>query len=126
MNVWKLFPEETYVLQGDDVVRDLMKQLRVPNLFARASEYEGMHAFVAFENHPTHWIVLHLWQGAANYSPNHSIHQFVEAPEANGLLFEAVPKASVTRKTMEDRLVSEALRMGAKIPFSFQRLPERN
>jgi hypothetical protein len=126
MNVWKLSPNESYILQGDDVVLDLMKQLRVPNLFARATEYDAMHAFVAFDNHPTHWIVLHLWQGAADYSPNHSIHQFVRAPDANGLLFEAVPKASLTRETMEDRLVSEALRMGAKIPFAFQKLPERS
>jgi hypothetical protein len=45
----------------------------------------------------------------ADYSPNHSIHQFVWAPDENGLLFEAVPKASVTRETMDDRLVSEPI-----------------
>jgi len=123
MNVWNLNPEDSYILQGDDVVRDLMKQLRIPNLFGQASEFDAMHAFVAFDNHPTHWIVLHLWQKLADYSPNHVVQKLVHNPDPNGLLFEAVPKSTTTRSAMEEKLISEALRMGARTPFVFQHLP---
>lgn len=101
MDVWKL-DATPYVLQGDDLVRDLMRQLRVPNLFARAAEYDAMHAFVAFDNHPSHWIVLHLFQGGSSYSPNHVVHKFVADADPNGLLFEAIPKSSCSREQMEE------------------------
>ncbi|MBI5425747.1 MAG: hypothetical protein HZA32_16855 [Opitutae bacterium] len=123
MNVWKLNPSDLYIFDGDDVVRGLMRQLGVTNLFARAKEFDALHAFVAFDNHPTHWIILHLWQGVPAYSPNHAVHQLVRHADPNGLLFEAAPKSSTSRAAMEERLISEALKMGAKTPFVFQQLP---
>jgi hypothetical protein len=125
MNVWKLKSDQVYILEGDDVVRGLMKQLHVPNLFAGASEFDAMHAFVAFDNHPTHWIVIHLFQGGGAYSPNHVIHKFVRNADPNGLLFEAEPKSSTSRAEMNEKLVQEALKMEAKTPFSFQQLPAK-
>src|SRR5688500_14824879 len=123
MNVWKLNPDDVYILEGDDTVRGLLRQLRVPNLFAGATDFDAMHAFVAFANHPTHWIIVHLWQGVPNYSPNHSIHKLVGNAIPNGLLFKAEPKSSTSRTEMEEKLISEALKMGAKRVFAFQQLP---
>lgn len=123
MNVWKLNPNEVYQLEGDDTVRGLLKQLRIPNLFAGASEFDAMQAFVAFDNHPTHWIIIHFWQGVPDYSPNHSIHKLVGHASPNGLLFNAEPKSSTSRAEMEGKLISEALKMGAKDVFAFQQLP---
>jgi hypothetical protein len=125
----KHYPDEcleaNYTLEGDNVVRDLMKQLRVPNLFARASEFDAMHAFVAFDNHATHWIVVHLFQGGHPYSPNHAVNKLVRNADPNGLLFEAVPKESTSREEMEEKMISEALKMGAKTPFAFQQFPSK-
>jgi hypothetical protein len=123
MNVWKLDPEKVFLLEGDDTVRDLLKQLRVPNLFSGASEFDAMHAFVAFDNHPTHWIIIHLWQGVPDYSPNHAVHKLVGNASPNGLLFKAEPKSSTNRAEIEEKLISEALKMGAKDVFAFQQLP---
>lgn len=123
MNVWKLNPDDGYILEGDETVRGILRQLRVPNLFAAASEFDAMHAFVAFDNHPTHWIVIHLWQGVPDYSPNHTIHKLVGQANPNGLLFNAEPKSCVSRTAMEEKLISEGLKMGTKIPFAFQQLP---
>jgi hypothetical protein len=123
MNAWKLHPDHVYVLEGDETVRGLLKQLRVPNLFAGVSEFDALHAFVAFDNHPTHWIVVHLWQGVPDYSPNHSLNKLVKNPGPNGLLFEAEPKNLTSRAKMEEKMISEALKMGAKMPFVFQQLP---
>lgn len=111
-NVWQLDPAASYVLNQDPVVRDLMRQLGVPNLFARAVEFDQLHSFVAFENHPSHWIVLHLWQGAME-------------PERNGLLFEAVPKRSIARAELLEQLQLKVKAMGAKEPMVFSQLPPR-
>jgi hypothetical protein len=123
MNVWKLNLNEIYLLEGEDTVRGLLKQLRIPNLFAGASEFDAMHAFTAFDNHPTHWIIIHLWQGVQDYSPNHVVYKLVGNPRPNGLLFQAEPKSSTSRAKMEEKLISDALKMGSKTPFAFQQLP---
>ncbi len=123
MNVWQLHPEEMYILEGDALVLELMRQLRIPNLFARASEYDELHAFAAFDNHPTHWIVLHLWKGISAYSPNHMINRLVRKPDPNGLVFQAIPKSSTSRAKMEIQLMAEAREMESTQPFAFQQLP---
>lgn len=122
-DVWSLHPTHVYSLQGDDLVRHLMRQLRVPDLFASVASRGPLHAFVAFDNHPTHWIVLHLWQGAPEYSPNHLINKLVKNPDPNGLLFEATPKATTDQLTMTNKLADEAREMGVRDAFSFQQLP---
>src|SRR6185503_5090319 len=120
IDVWKLDPEMLYVLEKDAVVAELMRQLRVPDLFASAPKGKPLHAMAAFDNHPTHWIVLHLWQNAEAYSPNHGIHKYVKNAESNGFLFEAVPKAQYSRHRIEERLSREAKEMEATGPFVFQ------
>lgn len=123
MNAWKLNTDEMYILEGDVLVRELMRQLRIPNLFAGTFEHDRIHAFGAFDNHPTHWIVLHLWKGVPAYSPNHVVSRLVRRPEPNGLLFQAVPKSSTSRTKMEIQLTVEAREMESAEPFAFQQLP---
>lgn len=124
MNVWTLDSSKDYILENDEIVGDLMRQLRVPHLFDQMAEFDEIAAMVAFDNHPTHWIILRLWKGAPAYSPNHGISRFVESADPNGLLFQAVPKSTESREQMETRLTSESLKMGSKDVFTFQQLPE--
>jgi len=125
LDVWNLDPEGSYFMEKDDVVSDLMRQLRVPKLFASVPKDEPLQALVAFDNHPTHWIILRLWQNAQEYSPNHGIHKYVKNAEANGLLFEAVPKSQCSRHGIEERLSGETKEMGATGPFVFQQLTQQ-
>lgn len=122
-NVWKLDPRAAYVFEGDDVVSDLLRQLGVPNLFAPAAEHDTAHLMVAFEDHPTHWIVLHLWKGQSEYSPNHVVNRLVKRASPNGLLFWAEPKASTSRDTMQAKLDAEAADQGQG--FQFSQLPSK-
>lgn len=122
---WHLDPQSAYVFEKDAVVRRLMRQLNVPNLFAQAQEHDAVKILVAFDNHPTHWIIFRLWKGAPDYSPNHSVHKFAKHPEANGLLFEATPKQTISREKMEIMMTREAQQMDASGPFRFSQLPPR-
>lgn len=112
VNVWKLNPASAYHLVGDEVVCGLMAQLNVANLFAEFAEFDEVHTFVAFEDHPTHWIVLHLWKGHKHKG-------------GDGLLFEAWPKADTSREAMLARLRSKAREMGASEEVTFSQLPAR-
>lgn len=125
IDVWALQSEKVYLFDNDPFVKCLLKQLGVPNLFAAATEFDAMKAIVAFDNHPTHWIIIRLWKGAPEYSPNHSIHRLAKNPSANGLLFEAIPKTSESRAEMEIKLSKECSEMAADSPFQFQQLPGR-
>ncbi|HTH49752.1 MAG TPA: hypothetical protein VMB21_19720 [Candidatus Limnocylindria bacterium] len=124
MNVWNLNPSDIYLLRGDAVVRDLMMQLRIPNLFARASELGTTHVFAAFDNHPTHWIIIHLWQGIPSGLPDHPTQGFAGRGSHNGLLFQAEPKSSISRAEMEAQLTADSSKLVGDAPFSFQQLPE--
>jgi hypothetical protein len=110
LDVWNLNPSDSYNLSGDALVSHLMTRLGVPNLFAGMLGHDEGHAFVAFDNHPTHWIVLHQWKGH-------------EAAQDNGLLFQADPKVAVTRQQMLTRLQEAAAEMGAKKTVKFSQLP---
>jgi hypothetical protein len=123
VDVWNLNPESVYLLEGAEQVVALMRQLRIPNLFASAVEHDTIKALAAFDNHPTHWIVLRLWKGGPAYSPNHRIHRLVKFSDPNGLLFEASPKRTATRQKMESDLKREMLEMESSAPFSWQKLP---
>lgn len=112
VNAWNLDPAASYVLTNDDVVQKLMNQLGVPNLFAGLAEHDQVHSFVAFENHPTHWLTLHLWKGS-------------DRKDGNGLLFSATPKSSKSRAEVLAKLEAEAKEMGAPTPVSFSQLPSR-
>jgi len=110
LDVWKLDPSKPYVLQGDALVSGLMTQLRVPNLFAQAVEHDQVHTLVAFDNHPTHWVVLHLWKGHGE-------------PGGNGLLFEAQPKCDLPRAQMLRKLRDQAGEMEANSEVKFSQIP---
>jgi hypothetical protein len=111
LNVWVLDKFTVYRLMGDEYVSQLMKQLHVPALFAdRGENQEEEHAIVGFDNHPTHWIVLHHWTKA-------------KALKKESLIFEAEPKASTTKSEITERLSSESLKLGMKEPFLFSHLP---
>jgi hypothetical protein len=112
VHAWSLDPKRSYLLSGDDVVQGLMLQLNVPNLFVQLADFDEAHAFFAFDNHPTHWILIHLWKG-------------LPRTEQNGLFFEALPKKTVTRAEMLARLKSKAHEMGHSGPIEFSQLPPR-
>ncbi|HVR37380.1 MAG TPA: hypothetical protein VMS21_16215 [Methylomirabilota bacterium] len=114
MNVWELDKESIYILEGDQVVRDLLEQLRVPDLFAGVGT-DQHHVLVAFDNHPTHWIIFNHWQGLPDYSPNHAVHRLMRGADPNGLLFTAFPKSS-TSQTQVERKLKE---FGADSEFQF-------
>lgn len=109
INVWDLHADKDYKLEGDELVSDLARQLGVPNLFPQASEHDKAHFVVAFEDHPTHWIIIHLWKGHVD-------------PSGNGLLFEAHPKSSVPREEMEQILKKTAAEMEIE-RIGFSQLP---
>jgi hypothetical protein len=98
------------MMHRDPLVANLMAQLGVPNLFASAIEHDKVHTFAAFDNHPTHWIVIHLWKGHSD-------------PDSDGLLFEAQPKSGLPRAEMLNRLRIQAAEMGSTEPVRFSQLP---
>lgn len=120
MNAWKLDPSQLYLLEGDDTVRGLMSQLRVPNLFENVGP-EHNHVFVPFDNHPTHWVIIHLYQGLPDYSPNHAVHRLVKKADPNGLLFMAIPKRSASLDKIEKDLIEEGFPPGG----SFSQFPDK-
>jgi UDP-N-acetylglucosamine 2-epimerase len=110
LNAWSLDPKSLYTVTDDKVVKKLLAQLGIPNLFAHASEHDEVRMSVAFDNHPTHWLQLDFFKG-------------VDEPDGNGLSFTAHPKASVTRKEMIQKLQAEAKEMGTTKPFVFSQIP---
>ena len=96
VNVWNLDSEKSYYLVDDKIVAEIMEQLGVSKCFAHTSEHDKIHSFMAFEDHPTHWITLHLWKGLQDVS-------------ANGLAFEAQPKSTLSRSQMLKKIKAEAL-----------------
>ena len=106
INVWDLSAEKNYTLEGDELVTDLARQLGVPNLFPQAPEHDVAHLVVVFEDHPTHWILIHLWKGHKD-------------PSGNGLLFQADAKSTTSREKMDQTLKRIAAEMEvAQIPYS--------
>jgi hypothetical protein len=87
LDAWNLNPNDVYQITGDKVVQRLLRQLGIPNVFAQTQEHDHVHAFDQFDNHPTHWIVVHLFKG---HQPQYD----------NGLLFQAEPKSSTTREQL--------------------------
>lgn len=110
IDVWQLDPEKSYIITEDPVVRILLNQLGLPNLFAQASEHDEARFMVAFDNHPTHWLTLDFFKGSSQ-------------PGGNGLAFTAYPKASTSRKQMLSKLTEEARKIEAKGPVHFSQLP---
>src|SRR5687768_5079073 len=114
MNVWTLDPQASYLLDGDELVTELMRQLGVPDLFYQIhSDRSELHQFVIFDNHPTHWIALHFWKGLPRV-------------DQNGLRFNAWPKSAKTRDQIatEYRKYRPLLSRWRRPPFSQIPTPE--
>lgn len=109
-NIWKLDPAMNYNLI-DDPVNKALADLGLPNLFAHAAEHDTARFMVAFDNHPTHWLVFNLFKGGKTDSEN-------------GLSFSAYPKASTTRQEMLLKLTIESKKMEVKGPVEFSQIPK--
>jgi hypothetical protein len=110
LNVWVLDEKSVYAITDDKIVEKLLSQLGLPNLFAQAVEHDEVRLSVAFDNHPTHWLVFDYFKGG-------------DAPEKNGLSFNAYPKVSTPRAQMLDQLQAMAKQMSANKPFTFSQIP---
>jgi hypothetical protein len=109
-NVWKLNPTADYELI-DEPAEKALKQLGIPNLFAHEKEHDIVRLMVAFDNHPTHWLMFNFFKGS-------------DTPAGDGLAFSATPKLSVSREEMLLRLTIEGKKMDAKGPFKFSQIPK--
>jgi hypothetical protein len=109
-NVWQLDANDFYELV-DGPAEKALKQLGVPNLFAREKEHDEVRLMIAFDNHPTHWLVFNFFKGSSK-------------ADGDGLQFSALPKNAINRDEMLFRLTIEAKKMEAKGPISFSQLPE--
>lgn len=110
LDVWSLNPKDLFTITDDNVVKALLSQLGLPNLYAQASEHDEARFLIAFDNHPTHWIVVDLFKGS-------------NRPDGDGLSFRAYPKASTTRDEVRRRMQRELKEMESKEPFEFSQIP---
>jgi hypothetical protein len=110
LNVWELNPNGLYSITDDGVVQKLLNQLGVPNLFAQAVEHDEVRLSVAFDNHPTHWLLIDFYKGSSD-------------PKGDGLSFNAFPKATTSREAMIKKFQSELKRMGSTKPAVFSQIP---
>lgn len=108
-SVWNLDPASAYELIDEPAERAL-KQLGLPNLFARAQEHDEARFMVAFDNHPTHWLVFNFFKGG-------------KTAAENGLAFTAEPKSGTSHADMLLKLTFDAKKMQAKGPFQFSQIP---
>ena len=115
MNVWTLDPQAFYLLDGDELVTELMRQLGVPDLFTKiGNDGRELHQFVVFDNHPTHWITLHIWKG-------------LPRADRNGLRFDASPKSAKTIAQVASKCGNYRpfLSRWKRLPFSQFPTPEK-
>ena len=120
---WALDSSSEFIIENDADVKLIMLQLGVPDLFADAAQSAGpSHLFVAFDNHPTHWLIVSLYMGVPDYSPNHNIHKLVGNASPNGLLFSAFAKEGMARAQFLKK-VRDLVEGGAVPPLS--QLPDR-
>ena len=97
INPWNLNSEAYYTLDGDVDVKLILIQLGIADLIKMLNETKEEHVFIAFGNHPTHWITVHQWKGLPEYSPNHGLRKISPNASANGLLLTASSKAKMSR-----------------------------
>jgi hypothetical protein len=110
-NIWKLNTGIVYQLI-DEPVEKALHDLGIPNLFAHAAEHDVVRFLVAFDNHPTHWLVFNLFKGGKTASEN-------------GLALSAYPKVSTTREDMLLKLAIESKKMGNGRPIEFSQIPAK-
>jgi len=101
-----LNPERGYCFENDEMVREIMLKLGVPDLFLSVPNNPHSPMFsVGFDNHPTHWICFTLWQGNEEYSHDPNTHK--------GLTFDAYSKKSTPRVEFLEHLT---FRLGSDCP----------
>lgn len=125
MNIdpWSLETNAQFFIENDADVKLIMLQLGVPDLFAKAVQGEKpSHIFAAFDNHPTHWLLISLYSGIPDYSPNHTVHKLIRKASPNGLLFIASPKTTTNKEHFLKQL--SELREGETLP-PLSQLPDR-
>lgn len=110
-NIWKLNPKIDYNLV-DAPVELALKDLGLPNLFAHGQEHDVVRLTVAFDNHPTHWLVFNFFKGSGK-------------PGGDGLSMYAYAKSSVSRGAMVKKLQAIAKEMEAEGPISFSQIPAK-
>ena len=110
LDVWSLNPNDNYRLTDDAVIKKLLVQLELPNLFAQAAEHDEVRFCIAFDNHPTHWLQLDFFKGSKKSG-------------GDGLAFTAYPKASITRPEMIRKLKDVMKEMDATGPITFSQIP---
>ena len=108
-SIWKLDPNVNYAVI-DEPVEKALRELGIPNLFARAAEHDVARIMIAFDNHPTHWLVFNFWKGGKTASEN-------------GLGLSADSKTSTTREDMLLKLTIEGKKMQSKEPIVFSQIP---
>lgn len=123
LDPWSLDSNAEFFIENDPDVKLIMLQLGVADLFANAAQdAKPAHIFVAFDNHPTHWLILSLYKGIPDYSPNHSIHKLVRKASPNGLLFTAYSKQAMGKAQFLKKL--RELSDGDSLP-PLSQLPDR-
>lgn len=116
---WSLIPDGDYIINGDAEVKLLMLKFGVPDLFdSIKSTDKAQQMFVAFDNHPTHWIIFYLWKNQPEYSPNHGVHKLAKGASANGLLFQALPKSAMTQADFAKHVQKEQDYKNSPVRFS--------
>jgi hypothetical protein len=110
LDVWSLNAEDTYAVDGDEVIEKLLEQLGIPNLFARAAQHDSLRVSVTFDNHPTHWLVIDLFKGS-------------NRPDGDGMFFEAYPKSSISKEAILARMRETAKELGSSDAIVFSQLP---
>ena len=111
-DIWNLDSAMDYNL-ADEPVEKALVQLGLPNLFAHAKEHDKVRFTVAFDNHPTHWLVFNLFKGSEN-------------PDGNGVSLYAYSKTSIGRKQMTKKLDLIAVEMEANGPLKFSQIPAKS
>ncbi|HVT73805.1 MAG TPA: hypothetical protein VHD61_11760 [Lacunisphaera sp.] len=109
-SIWKLDPEVDYTIT-DAPVEKALKDLGIPNLFAQEKEHDAVRITVAFDNHPTHWLVFNFFKGS-------------NMPDGDGLSMYGYSKSHVSRREMEQNLKKLGEEMQSASPIRFSQIPE--
>lgn len=110
MDVWNPDPHKSYTLTDAAVVLEILERLGLASLVTSLGESASAKTLFAFDNHPTHWIVLRGSQGTGN-------------PAGNMLIFEAIPKRAKNRWEVLDTFEGGALETEVRRSFRFSQLP---
>ncbi|MEN9841012.1 MAG: hypothetical protein RL376_812 [Verrucomicrobiota bacterium] len=109
---WNLDPGAFYILEPSDLLDEIVPKLGIDGMLFDLSAAGRKDILVAYDNHPTHWIVLAPITGLKR----HLTH---------GLFIEAHPKDTVPRHEIENILRKHAGRIGMEIrgPVKLTQLP---